>query len=442
MLIQNINLSTLPSVYLADKDSLPTCAAIYFVSDSKGQILYIGRTVNLFKRWREHHRFKQLKRFNWKDCVSISWLTCSNNLSILSSLENEFIQRYKPPLNWTKVVIPVRKITPVETALQQSLQQIAKLNAMILGFNPISGEVPPTVHLVYPVYGRRGVSGSIRSILRTSNKKASVLKWKEYHTEPKSFGKFGYWQTKYNGIQIDLSPFPSLVDLMYNATHKTVAGIEFMAFSHSQLEKLLEDVSAFKEDIPSLEALEHDPIPIERVDNSQLNKRKNKDVVKVEPWEELEPMAEGEAREMTRQFLDVDGVEVEVCTNGNGKHFVRHNVYWWIVHREKNPEPERYNIIRSLQDVVDTLPTIRWSGYRFRLETIIFSEDDVEVESILLPLAMFEDLIKDKSRLSGSLAAEIQSGEYKSKQYNSASINLCGWLQQNTLISLLQSSNR
>ncbi|WNN89206.1 GIY-YIG nuclease family protein [Gloeocapsopsis dulcis] len=412
------------------------------MTDSKGQILYIGRTVNLFKRWREHHRFKQLKRFNRKDCVSISWITCSNDLSILSSLENEFIQRYKPPLNWTKVLVPVRKITPVETVLQQSLQQLVKLNTTMLGFNPISGKDPPTLYLAYPVYGRCGVSGSIRSILRTSNKKASALKWKEYHTEPKSFGKFGYWQTEYNGIQIDLSPFPSLVDFIDNATHKTVAGIKFMAFSHSQLEKLLEDVPALKKGIPSLEALEGDPIPIQPVDHSQLNKRKNKDVVKVELWEELEPMAEGEAREMSRQFLNVDGVEVEVCTNGNGKDFVRHNVYWWIVHREKNPDPERYNIIKHSQSDVNILPTIRWSGYRFRFETIVFSEDDVEVESILLPLAMFEDLMRDKSRFSGQLYSDIESGEYKSKQYNSAYINLCGWLQQNTLFSLLQSSNK
>lgn len=54
MLIEDIDLSTLPSVYLLEKSCLPNCAAIYFVSNSKGQILYIGRTVNLVERWREH----------------------------------------------------------------------------------------------------------------------------------------------------------------------------------------------------------------------------------------------------------------------------------------------------------------------------------------------------------------------------------------------------
>ena len=218
MLIKNIKLSDLPSIYLLDKDNLPNCAAIYFVSDSKGQVLYIGRTVNLVERWRQHHRFNQLKRFNRKDRLTISWMTCSNDIKTLSNLEDEFIKLYKPPLNWSKVVAPVRKITPVETALQQSLQQLAKLNTMVFGFDPIADEEPPTIYLVYPVYSRRGVSGSIRAVLKNINKKASSLKWKVYHTDPQSLGKFGYWETEYNGIRIDLDPIQGLVDFMHDAT--------------------------------------------------------------------------------------------------------------------------------------------------------------------------------------------------------------------------------
>lgn len=150
MLLENIKLSELPSVYLLDKDNLPNCPAIYFVADSKGQVLYIGRTVNLASRWREHHRFNQLKRFDRKNRISISWMTCSNDLNTLSNLENSLINLYKPPLNWSKVATPVRKITPAETALQQSLQQLAKTNTIIFGFDPIADEEQPTIYLVYP----------------------------------------------------------------------------------------------------------------------------------------------------------------------------------------------------------------------------------------------------------------------------------------------------
>ena len=72
-------------------------------------------------------------------------MTCSNDIKILSSLETEFINKYKPPLNWTKVISPIRKITPSEIALQQSLKQLAKLNTMIFGFDPIADEEPPTL---------------------------------------------------------------------------------------------------------------------------------------------------------------------------------------------------------------------------------------------------------------------------------------------------------
>lgn len=242
MLSNNLNLSELPSVDLFQKDKLPNCAAIYFVSDSQGQVLYVGRTVNLVKRWREHHRFNQLKRLNRKNRISISWLTCSNDINTLANLENEFIKLYKPPLNWSKVVSPVRRITPVEIALQQSLQQLAKLNTMIFGFDPIADEEPPTILLAYPVYGKRGISGRIRSLLKNINKKVSALKWKEYHTEPKSFGNFGYWETEYNGIRIDLSPVQGLVHFMDDAIRRTVAGVELMAFSREQLETLLANV--------------------------------------------------------------------------------------------------------------------------------------------------------------------------------------------------------
>lgn len=314
MLLNNFNLSELPSVYLLEKDKLPNCASIYFVSDSQGQVLYVGRTVNLVKRWREHHRFNQLKRLNRKNRISISWLTCSNDINTLSNLENEFIKLYKPPLNWSKVVLPIRRITPVEIALQQSLQQLAKLNTMIFGFDPITDEEPPTLSLVYPVYGQRGLSGSIRSLLKKINKKISALKWKEYHTEPKSFGKFGYWETEYNGIRIDLSPVQGLVHFMDDAICRTVAGVELMAFSREQIETLLANIP--EEEISGLGALEDDPIPIEFVTQSQSNQPNNQDIYEVQAWEELEPMPEGEARIMTRQFLDVEGIEIEVCING------------------------------------------------------------------------------------------------------------------------------
>jgi len=84
-------------------------------------------------------------------------MTCSNDTNILANLENELIKLYKPS-KLVKSGNTCKRITPVETALQQSLQQLANLNTMIFGFDPIASEELPTIYLVYPVYGRRGIS--------------------------------------------------------------------------------------------------------------------------------------------------------------------------------------------------------------------------------------------------------------------------------------------
>ena len=243
-------LSKLPSVNLLEKDTLPTCAAIYFVTNISGQILYIGRTVNLVERWKEHHRFNQLRRLNRQVPIRINWLTCSRDIKTLIRLEEEYIAYYKPALNWTKVVSTARRVT------SRSKRKPRHLTARFYSSETLNDKQPPK-------------EGKDRE------------------------------------------------DTVGEKTSPT---------------------------------------------------RAVRSIVAVEPWEELEPMPEGEARMMTRQFLQVDGVEVEVCDNDNGKHFVRHNVYWWIVHQNKNLDPERQAVVKNLQEVVNALPTIRWSGYRYRLE--------------------------------------------------------------------------
>jgi hypothetical protein len=143
---------------------------------------------------------------------------------------------------------------------------------------------------------------------------------------------------------------------------------------------------------------------------------------------------------MKRQFIHIDDVEIEICSNTNGKYFVRHNLYWWITSGQKNPDPDSNCVIINLKNAENRLPNIRWSGYRFRFETIVFDEDDVEVESVLLPLSMFEDLLKNG--LSGRILEEIQNGEYKSKPDDQRSIKIYAWLYKNSLVSLLQAANQ
>ena len=68
-----------------------------------------------------------------------------------------------------------------------------------------------------------------------------------------------------------------------------------------------------------------------------------------------------------RNFFNLGNVEVEVCTDIKYRHFIRHNVYWCIVHRNKNPDPVYNCIIKNLDIMANNrLETVKWAGYQFK----------------------------------------------------------------------------
>lgn len=98
---------------------------------------------------------------------------------------------------------------------------------------------------------------------------------------------------------------------------------------------------------------------------------------------------------MQRHFFDLGNVEVEVCTDEKKRHFVRHNVYWYIVHKNKNPDPISNCIIKNLDTMTNNrLETVRWVGYQFKFENVLFEEDNMEVETVLIPIKMFEAFMR------------------------------------------------
>ncbi len=96
----SIDISQLPSLPLSEGDNLPSCTAIYFVSLDSGELLYVGKAVNLYTRWRSHHRCKQLESLQ---NVYISWIEVESSVN-LDDLEANFIASFQPRLNGT--VIP------------------------------------------------------------------------------------------------------------------------------------------------------------------------------------------------------------------------------------------------------------------------------------------------------------------------------------------------
>lgn len=298
-MFSEFDLSKLPSLPLSQRDSLPICTAIYFATDSKNRVLYVGKAINLLNRWKNHHRQEQLNRINRKNKIKIAWLHCSNNLALLANTETYFIEFYQPLLNRTSV--PAKTITPAETVLQQTLRKLAGLNVVVFGIE--QAMVPTTIYLKYPVeiykkllindYGINGLfeeinqadlvptvrevtqsirnAGLVNSIIQASNKRKSTgLKWREYEREKFYQSKVRSWKTGCNGVNIELSPWKFRQSIYINiqpklgenAVIQTLAGVEIPALNELGLTNILNKYPFIRASYPRVSILEHDPITL------------------------------------------------------------------------------------------------------------------------------------------------------------------------------------
>ena len=111
---QNINLTDLPYVLIADKNNLPDTPGVYLV-ESRNAILYIGMTESsLSFRWRQHHRAHQVES-QFVD-PRIYYYVCSEDSA--RELESALIQKFNPLLQNTKVVPYTREDLGTETLPQ------------------------------------------------------------------------------------------------------------------------------------------------------------------------------------------------------------------------------------------------------------------------------------------------------------------------------------
>lgn len=90
-----INISGLPALPFEQRSCLPALSAIYFVLDGQHNIVYIGRTYSLRKRWQQHHRFRTLSK---ESSLSIAWLIVTD-IDALPDLEKACIVYFQPSAN-------------------------------------------------------------------------------------------------------------------------------------------------------------------------------------------------------------------------------------------------------------------------------------------------------------------------------------------------------
>jgi DNA-binding XRE family transcriptional regulator len=112
---------SLPSVPLDQRDKLPDVSGIYFaLLDTK--ILYIGKSVNLQKRWQIHHRINQIRLLG---NVSISWFHFIETEDLaLERAEDLCIRYFKPTLNGT--ITPVTNTHTLQKVFGHRLVRLRK----------------------------------------------------------------------------------------------------------------------------------------------------------------------------------------------------------------------------------------------------------------------------------------------------------------------------
>ncbi|MCL1473221.1 GIY-YIG nuclease family protein [Argonema antarcticum] len=110
---------------LRQRHQLPDNPGIYFVIDERDQLLYIGQAKSLKSRWSGgiHHRYKQFSR-KGLDKIVIRYILTS--VSELDRLEREYIDRFKPLLNDSKVKQYLPKTSPRFSELQRLLKLTSK----------------------------------------------------------------------------------------------------------------------------------------------------------------------------------------------------------------------------------------------------------------------------------------------------------------------------
>lgn len=100
--VTKVNPFTLPSVSILNLDSLPNLGGVYFAISAPAEILYIGKAIDIYQRWRSHHRFDDINVYS---NVKIAYLPCIvSSEDDLSEIETACIMHFRPQLN--KTIIP------------------------------------------------------------------------------------------------------------------------------------------------------------------------------------------------------------------------------------------------------------------------------------------------------------------------------------------------
>jgi hypothetical protein len=97
----------LPHVGFSERRALPAISAVYFALGRKGEVFYIGRSVNVLQRWatlRSHHAGFRLQAM---ECAALAWYELP--LHYLEEVEKACIEDFRPIFNQPWIPLHVSK---------------------------------------------------------------------------------------------------------------------------------------------------------------------------------------------------------------------------------------------------------------------------------------------------------------------------------------------
>jgi hypothetical protein len=129
-------------VTLSQRAELPHNSGIYFVTDERDFLLYIGKAKSLRDRWagKNHHRYKQFARKGLNKII-LKYILAP--LAELDKLEQDYIQQLRPLLNDSKVKKYLPKKPPRFSELQRLLKLVSQPLFPSIMYQSVNGQVIP-----------------------------------------------------------------------------------------------------------------------------------------------------------------------------------------------------------------------------------------------------------------------------------------------------------
>jgi hypothetical protein len=256
MLLEDVDLFSLPYLEFSQLSKLPSLSGIYFAIDFNNRILYVGQAKNILERWKNHHRKDQLLKMNKEYFIKIAWFLCQETQ--LKTAEDYFIRTYTPLFNFTRVEYP--DVIPSEILVRELLQKI-RLLIVVSGIScNKTGLKKIYLNFDYENSGIGGCAKIIKTFLkenkeRTRNLKivrTSFGKYMTHNTRPgsrehKAISRLkssynNHWEIFCNGTIIYITPINATEFLEFKEpyffTWRKLAGVKIRASTQAREGKI------------------------------------------------------------------------------------------------------------------------------------------------------------------------------------------------------------